>query len=168
MLLCLICVKIVGLNSHTLSFTLPLTHSLTHSFTHSLLHSLTHSLIHSLTYSSTRDSAHCCVHYRLSPARPHSWMQSFTNCHKQNIRGTLHWMNARTVIAVKVRSWIGAPTVCNLLPTDSFAGIGVLRTKLKISWVYFIGRSWAVVAHHPQANEEIAPCYPKTCVTCMD
>ena len=36
-------------------------------------------------------------------------------------------MIVRTVIAVKVRSWIGAPTLCNLLPIDSFAGIGVLR-----------------------------------------
>ena len=39
-------------------------------------------------------------------------------------------MIASTVIAVKIRSWIGAPTVCDLLPTDSFAGIGVLRTRL--------------------------------------
>ena len=40
-------------------------------------------------------------------------------------------MIASTVIAVKVRSWIGAPTVSNLLLTDFFAGIGVLGTGLK-------------------------------------
>ena len=50
-------------------------------------------------------------------------------------------MIAYTVSAVKVRSWIRASTVCNLLLTDSFAGIGVLGTGLEISYVYIIGKS---------------------------
>ena len=55
---------------------------------------------------------------------------------KQNFVAPYIGMIASTVIAVKVRSWSGAPTVCNLLPTDSSAGIGVLRTGLKIIlWV---------------------------------
>ena len=84
---------------HYLTLSIALTHLYTHSHTHSLTHSFTHPsfyaltipLAHSLTYSLARLLAHCYVHYRLSPARPHSWMQSLTNCHKQIIRGPLHW-----------------------------------------------------------------------------
>ena len=42
-------------------------------------------------------------------------------------------MIASTVIAMRIRRWIGAPTVCDLLPTDSFAGIGVLRTRINLA-----------------------------------
>ena len=44
-------------------------------------------------------------------------------------------MIASTVIAEMVLGWIsiGAPIVLNLLPNYSVAGIGVLKTDLKVS-----------------------------------
>ena len=93
-----------------------------------LIHSFTHSLTHSLTHSD--------LHYRLSPARPHQWLQTLIKCHtmfsKQNTAAPYIGMIASTAFAVKVHSWIEALTVCNLLPTDSFARIGVLGTGWKI------------------------------------
>ena len=97
------------------------------SFTHSLFHSLTHPLIHSLTYSHTVMRTTDCHLLDLTLECNHS--QTVTN---KIFVAPCIGMIASTVIAVKVCSWIGAPTVCNLLPTDSFAGIGVLRTGLKI------------------------------------
>ena len=56
-------------------------------------------------------------------------MQSLVNCHQQNIRGTFS-MIASSMIAVKIRNWIRAPMVSNLLSTD-LAGIGVIGIELK-------------------------------------
>ena len=77
--------SLVHLHTHTLF------HSLIHSFTHPFFYALTIPFAHSLTYSLAHLLAHCYVHYRLSSARPHSWTHSLINCHKQNIRGPLHW-----------------------------------------------------------------------------
>ena len=108
--------------------TLPHTHSLTNFLTHSLFHPLTHTLIHSLTYSLTvMCTTDCHLHDHTLKCN-HS--QTVTN--KIFVAPYIR-MIASTVIAVQVLSWIGAPTVCNLPPTDSFAGIGKLRTGVKLS-----------------------------------
>ena len=107
-------------HSLTHSLTRSLSHSLFHSFTrnHSLIHSLTHTLfdplirsfIHSITRTLTQSLTHSFTHSLYSgiyPTRSLTRLQlcalptvtcSTTllnaithNCHKQNIRGPLHW-----------------------------------------------------------------------------
>ena len=50
-------------------------------------------------------------------------------------------MIASVAIAVKVRSWIVATTVCSLLPTDSVEQNTCLQNRVNIIEVNFIGIS---------------------------
>ena len=129
-------------NSHTLSLTHLIIHSHFHSFTHSSTHSSTHSLILSLAHSHTYSLAHLLLHtltHALLWALPTvtcstTLLNAITHKLSQTKYSwplTLEWLLVLWLWWRAVAGW--ALTVCNLLPTDSFAGIGVLRTGLKIS-----------------------------------
>ena len=110
------------LRSHSLFYAL--THSYTRSLTHVFTHSFAHSLFHSLTF--------------MCPTDCHLLDHTIECNHSQTVTNKIFVapyikMIANTVIAMNVPCWIGAPTVCNLLPTESFAGIGVLGTGLRLA-----------------------------------
>ena len=121
---------------------IPLTHSFTHSSTHSFVHSitcsLTLSLAHSFTYSLPHSFTLLLPHSLICALPTVTCSTILLNAitHMQTVTNEIFvapyiGMNADTVIAVKVRSWNRAPTVCNLLSTNSSAGIGVPRNGLK-------------------------------------
>ena len=117
-------------------------HSRTHLFNcnHSLVHSRIFTRFHSLTYSRAHLFTHSFFHSLTLMCTTDCHLLDHTlKCnHSQAVTNKIFvafyiGMIASTVIAVKVRSWIGVPTMCNLLLTDSFAEIGLLRTGAKLS-----------------------------------
>ena len=92
-------------------------------------------------------------------------MKSLTNFHKQNNRGPLQWNDCKYCdcsegLLLDLEHRQCASCFLLILLPELVYSEPVLN--------YFIGRSRAVVAHQIRANDEIAPCNPKACVTSMD